>query len=85
MGLDQKYLPRIVHSNDIWGYLSKESAKETGLKAGSRWYWGRAISRQAISAILTPGDMIFEASSYGEISCCVEEYWTDLVFFFQLP
>lgn len=79
IGLDQKYLPRIVNSNDICGYLSESSAKETGLKAGIPLVSGAGDKPAGClgAAIVTPGDMIFEASSYGEISCCVEEYRPD--------
>ena len=35
IGLDQKYLPRIVDSNYICGHLCKEMAAVTGLKEGN--------------------------------------------------
>ena len=77
--LDQKYLPKIVNSNDICGYLSESSAKEIGLKAGIPLVSGAGDKPAGClgAAIVTPGDMIFEASSYGEISCCVEDYRPD--------
>lgn len=79
--LDQKFLPRIVNSNDVCGYLSVNSAKETGLKAGIPLVSGAGDKPAGClgAAIVTPGDMIFEASSYGEISCCVEEYRPDFL------
>ncbi len=79
--LDQKFLPRIVNSNAICGYLSNSSARETGLKAGIPLVSGAGDKPAGClgAAIVTPGDMIFEASSYGEISCCVEEYRPDFL------
>ncbi len=77
--LDKKYLPKIVNSNYICGHLSKKSSKETGLKAGIPLVSGAGDKPAGClgAAIVTPGDMIFEASSYGEVSCCVEEYRPD--------
>lgn len=79
--LDQKFLPKIVNSNDICGYLSARSARETGLKAGIPLVSGAGDKPAGClgAGIVTPGDMIFEASSYGEISCCVEEYRPDFI------
>ncbi len=79
--LDRRFLPRIVRSNDICGYLSASSARETGLKAGIPLVSGAGDKPAGClgAAIVTPGDMIFEASSYGEISCCVEEYRPDFI------
>lgn len=79
--LDQTFLPRIVNSNDICGYLSNNSARETGLKAGIPLVSGAGDKPAGClgAGIVTPGDMIFEASSYGEMSCCVEEYRPDFL------
>ncbi len=79
--LDQRFLPKIVNSNAVCGYLSASSARETGLKAGIPLVSGAGDKPAGClgAAIVTPGDMIFEASSYGEVSCCVEEYRPDLL------
>ena len=80
IGLDQKYLPRIVDSNYICGHLCKEMAAVTGLKEGIPLVSGAGdkISGCLGAAAVHPGQMVFEASSYGEISCCVEEFRPDL-------
>lgn len=80
IGLGQNYLPRIVDSNCICGRLCKEMADETGLKEGIPLVSGAGdkIAGCLGAAAVHPGQMVFEASSYGEISCCVEEFRPDL-------
>lgn len=81
IGLDKDYLPQIVQSNYICGYLSKGMAQETNLRAGIPLVSGAGdkVAGCLGTATVEPGQMVFEASSYGEISCCVEEYRPDLV------
>lgn len=78
--LDQKYLPKIVNASEVCGHLSEKTATKTGLKAGIPLVSGSGdkVAGALGAAIVTPGDMIFEAGSYGEISCCVEEYRPDM-------
>jgi xylulokinase len=78
--LDKKFLPRIVNSNYICGKLDTEMAREVGLKSGIPLVSGAGdkVAGCLGAAIVTPGEMVFEAGSYGEISCCVEEYRPDL-------
>ena len=80
IGLEDKYLPRMVSSDYICGSLSEEYAKQTGLKSGIPLVAGAGdkVAGCLGAAIVEPGDSIFEASSYGEISCCVEEYRPDM-------
>lgn len=80
IGLDKKFLPRIVNSNYICGYLSKKIAENIGLKAGIPLVSGAGdkIAGCLGGAAVSMGDMIFEAGSYGEISCCVKNYRPDL-------
>lgn len=80
IGLDEKYLPRIVNSNYICGRLSQEAAKATGLRAGIPLVSGAGdkIAGCLGAAAVNPGDLVFEASSYGEVSCCIETCRPDL-------
>lgn len=81
IGLSREYLPEIVTSNYICGYLCREMALSIGLKQGTPLVSGAGdkVAGCLGAGIVTPGDMVFEASSYGEISCCVEEYRPDMV------
>ncbi|MDR1137371.1 MAG: hypothetical protein LBK91_03520 [Synergistaceae bacterium] len=78
--LDKKYLPKIVNSNYICGKLDPGVAREVGLKAGIPLVSGAGdkVAGCLGAAIVDPGEMVFEAGSYGEISCCVEEYRPDV-------
>lgn len=80
IGLDQKFLPQMVSSDYICGRLSDEYARQIGLKAGIPLVAGAGdkVAGCLGAAIVEPGDSVFEASSYGEISCCVEEYRPDM-------
>ena len=80
LNMDMETLPKIVESDYICGHLSKEIAAATGLKSGIPLVSGAGDKAAGClgAAITSPGDMIFEASSYGAISCCVEEYRPDL-------
>ena len=77
--LDTRYLPRIVNSNYICAHLNKEIAALTGLAEGIPLVSGAGDKAAGClgSAVVDYGDTIFEASSYGEISCCVPEYRAD--------
>ncbi|MGI6020346.1 MAG: xylulokinase [Lachnospiraceae bacterium] len=79
IGLDRKYLPRIVNSNYICGYLSEKMAKETGLKSGIALVSGAGDKAAGAfgSAVTSPGQMVFEGGSYGEITLCAHEYRPD--------
>lgn len=80
IGLNQKYLPKIVTSNTICAHLNEKMAKELGLPSGIPLVSGAGDKAAGClgAAILKPGDAIFEAASYGEISCCVPEYRPDM-------
>jgi len=80
IGLDRKYLPKIVNSNYICGKLSDKIAKATGLKSGIALVSGAGDKMAGVlgSAITEVGDMNFEASSYGAIHQCVKDYRPDL-------
>lgn len=79
LGMDKKYLPKIVDSSAVCGTLCEAMAKETGLKAGIPLVAGAGdkVAGCVGAGILDIGDMIFEAGSYGGFSCMVEDYRPD--------
>jgi xylulokinase len=80
LNLDQRYLPAIVDCNYICGHLSPEMAKSIDLPSGIPLIAGAGdkVAGCLGAANVVPGRVVFEASSYGEISCCVEEYRPDM-------
>lgn len=80
VGMERRFLPRIVNSNYICGSLDGEMARAVGLKSGIPLVSGAGdkVAGCLGAGAVSPGDMNFEASSYGEISCCVEEYRPEL-------
>lgn len=80
IGLDTRFLPQMVSSDFICGELSKEYAQITGLREGVPLVAGAGdkVAGCLGAAIVEPGEAVFEASSYGEISCCVKEYRPDI-------
>lgn len=75
-GTDRKHLPRIAASNEICGRLSEGMAKEIGLKSGIPLVSGAGdkVAGCVGAGVLSPGDTIFEAASYGAVSCMVDDY-----------
>ena len=67
-------------SNTICAKLSRKMAEYTGLREGVPLVSGAGDKMAGAlgSGAVSPGDMIFEAGSYGEISCCVPDYRPDL-------
>jgi len=79
VGIDIGYLPKIVRSNKICAKLSEKISKATGLKSGIPLVSGAGDKSASCigSGILNPGDVNLEASSYGAIQICVEDYRAD--------
>lgn len=75
-GVSQDLLPRIVDYHAVSGYLSSEAASELGLPSGIPLIAGAGdkIAGCIGAGILSPGDTIFEASSYGAVSVLAEGY-----------
>ena len=75
MGVDMALLPEITSSTTIGGQLEESLARELGLKPGLPLVMGAGdkVSGCVGAAVLGEGEMIFEASSYGAISCLVDE------------
>lgn len=78
--IELEKLPRVVQSDAVCGYLASEIAGITGLKSGIPLVSGAGDKAAGClgAGITEPGNMIFEASSYGAVSCCVDEYRPDL-------
>ena len=79
MGIDRKLLPEIADCTAVGGYLDVELARELGLRSGIPLVMGAGdkVSGCAGAGILETGDMIFEAGSYGAISCLVQDVRLD--------
>ena len=79
MGVDRRLLPEIVDCTAIGGYLSAESAARLGLRSGIPLVVGAGdkVSGCTGAGILDLGDMLFEAGSYGAISCTVGDVRLD--------
>lgn len=80
INMNKDHLPKIVEANHICGYLSDNMARITGLKSGIPLVSGAGdkIAGCLGAAVTQPGEMIFEASSYGALSCCINEYKLDM-------
>lgn len=78
--VDSFILPQIVSCTAIGGYLSGETAKQLGLPAGIPLVAGAGdkVSGCTGAAVFDDGDLIFEAASYGAVSCRVPEVRLDL-------
>ncbi|MDD3138789.1 MAG: FGGY family carbohydrate kinase [Lachnospiraceae bacterium] len=81
VGVRVEQLPKIVKSYEICGHLSKEMAFEVGIASGIPLISGAGdkIAGCIGAGILNEGDMIFEASSYGAISCMVNTFIANTV------
>ena len=79
MDIDQTLLPEIVDCTRVGGYLDSETASQLGLKSGIPLVLGAGdkVSGCTGAGILNPGDMLFEAGSYGAISCLVRDVHLD--------
>ena len=78
-GTKPEFLPRIVKSNEICGYLSDEMAAVTGLKSGLPLVSGAGdkVAGNVGAGVLSEGECIFEAGSYGAVSVYVKDYRTN--------
>lgn len=79
-GISSALLPKAVGPSSICGYLSAEAASETGLKSGIPLVSGAGdkVAGNIGAGVLSAGNWIFEASSYGAISCLVKDFRPDL-------
>lgn len=79
IGIPLDMLPEIVPCTTIGGYLDSKTAKTLGLPAGIPLVVGAGdkVSGCTGAAILGEGEKIFEAASYGAISCNVRDVRLD--------
>ncbi|MCR5795537.1 MAG: hypothetical protein K6G61_09395 [Solobacterium sp.] len=80
LGIDPDLLPRIAESSEVVAYLSETAAGRTGLCADIPLVSGAGdkIAGCTGAANLSPGDMLFEAASFGAVSCMTDVYRPDL-------
>jgi xylulokinase len=80
VGLDQDLLPRIVGCSHVCGRLCEPVAAAVGLPAGIPLVAGAGdkIAGCLGAAATEAGDMVLEASSYGQISCCITDFRPDM-------
>ncbi len=75
VGIGPEFLPKIVECTDVGGYLRADTAAGLGLPAGIPLIVGAGdkVSGCVGAGILKEGDTIFEAASYGAVSCLVRD------------
>lgn len=78
--VDLSMLPEIVSCTAAGGYLSEKTAEELGLPPGIPLIVGAGdkVSGCTGASVFGDGDLIFEAASYGAVSCRVPEVRLDL-------
>lgn len=76
IGVSMDTLPELKNASDICGYLDVTYAEKLGLPAGIPLAAGAGdkIAGCVGSGILKEGEVIFETSSYGALSCLQKEY-----------
>ena len=79
-GIDTDLLPRIVNSDTVVGYLSKEVSDVCGLKEGTPLVAGLGdkAAGNLGAGLVTPGLLIDEAATYGAFSVCTNRYVPDI-------
>jgi len=80
LGIDTTCLPWITSSYEKAALLSPTAAKETGLKSGIPLIAGAGdkIAGCVGAGCLRTGALLFEAASFGAVSCMVDEFRPDL-------
>ena len=75
LGVDMRLLPEIASSDTIGGTVNAEGSAMTGLPVGTPLVLGAGdkVCGCLGAGITHYGDMVFEASSYGAVSCLVPE------------
>lgn len=79
IGMEPELLPQIVDCTTVGGYLGGDVAEQLGLPAGIPLIVGAGdkVSGCVGAGILEDGDTIFEAASYGAVSCKVRDVRLD--------
>lgn len=78
-GINPGLLPRIVRAETVCGHLSEEAAAQIGMKSGVPLVAGAGdkIAGCTGADVLEKGEWIFEASSYGAVSCLTDSFKPD--------
>ena len=76
LGIDAGKLPRIVPSDHICAFLTDKAAKAVGLRTGIPLVIGAGdkVAGCTGAGLKEEGEMVFEASSYGALSCFVSDF-----------
>ena len=79
LDVDKARLPRIVGSSQVVARLSGKAARAIGLTEGIPLVAGAGdkIAGCVGAGCLAPGEMLFEAASFGAVSCRVEDFRPD--------
>ena len=79
LNVNEAYLPHIVASSDAVAGLSAQAAEATGLKAGIPLIAGAGdkIAGCVGASCLRKGALLFEAASFGAVSCRVDDFRPD--------
>ncbi len=79
LNVSETRLPRIVASSDAVARLSEQAAAVTGLKAGIPLIAGAGdkIAGCVGASCLRKGALLFEAASFGAVSCRVDDFRPD--------
>ena len=79
LGIDMACLPRIMASSEKAARLAPEAAKATGLKSGIPLIAGGGdkIAGCVGAGCLREGSLLFEAASFGAVSCMVNDFRPD--------
>lgn len=79
LDIDISMLPEITSCTEIGGYLHADVANELNLTPGIPLVLGAGdkVSGCIGSGVLQPGEFVYEAASYGAISCMVDQVKLD--------
>lgn len=79
MGIDMAHLPRIADCTAVGGYLDEAVARELFIPSGIPLILGAGdkISGCAGAGALEEGEIVFEAGSYGAVSCMTRDVRLD--------
>ena len=79
-GIEISLLPKIVEPNTVTGFLSKDVANMCGLPQGIPLVAGAGdkAAGNLGAGLVSPGQLIDEAATYGALSVCVDRYVPDV-------
>ncbi len=79
-GIEINLLPKIVEPDTVTGYLSKDAANSCGLLEGIPLVAGAGdkAAGNLGAGLVSPGQLIDEAATFGAFSVCVDRYVPDV-------